>query len=174
VKSALVSSALEVVITPSEPADDARAMHALPGVQNADDGTPPFVRGREVSGIKVLLNNTGMLSPYNCETPTGNFTIVVNPFLLDGIFFRPGGFGPDTKTSSSLSPAYPPRAPSTNGDHRRGRTRVRSRLAQTSAAVCSWTQPSARNETRRLFRLIGAIRAYAPARNGADIGASRR
>ena len=52
-----------------------------------------FVRGGDVSETKVLLNNTVMLSPYNYQTPAGNYTLTVNPFLLDGIFFSSGGFG---------------------------------------------------------------------------------
>ncbi len=51
------------------------------------------MRGGDVSETKVLLNNIVMLSPYNYETPTGNYTVTVNPFLLDGIFFSSGGFG---------------------------------------------------------------------------------
>ena len=79
--------------TPGATADVARAMQTLPGVQNVDEGTGLFVRGGDVSETKVLLNNTVMLSPYNYETPTGNYTVTVNPFLLDGIFFSSGGFG---------------------------------------------------------------------------------
>ncbi len=86
-------TALEVVSTPGATADIARAMQTLPGVQNVDEGTGLFVRGGDVSETKVLLNNVVMLSPYNYETPTGNYTVTVNPFLLDGIFFSSGGFG---------------------------------------------------------------------------------
>ena len=86
-------TALEVVSTPGATADVARAMQTLPGVQNVDEGTGLFVRGGDVSETKVLLNNVVMLSPYNYETPTGNYTVTVNPFLLDGIFFSSGGFG---------------------------------------------------------------------------------
>ncbi|HEY7396345.1 MAG TPA: carboxypeptidase regulatory-like domain-containing protein, partial [Gemmatimonadaceae bacterium] len=86
-------TALEVVTTPGATADVARAMQTLPGVQNVDEGTGLFVRGGDVSETKVLLNNAVMLSPYNYETPTGNYTVSVNPFLLDGIFFSSGGFG---------------------------------------------------------------------------------
>jgi hypothetical protein len=86
-------TSLEVARTPGATADVARAMQTLPGVQNVDEGTGLFVRGGDVSETHVLLNDVVMLSPYNYETPTGNFTVTVNPFLLDGIFFSSGGFG---------------------------------------------------------------------------------
>ena len=86
-------TALQVATTPGATADVARAIQTLPGVQNVDEGTGLFVRGGDVSETKVLLNESVMLSPYNYETPTGNFTTTVNPFLLEGIFFSSGGFG---------------------------------------------------------------------------------
>jgi hypothetical protein len=86
-------TSIDVVSTPGATADVARAMQTLPGVQNVDEGTGLFVRGGDVSETKVLLNDVVMLSPYNYETPTGNYTVTVNPFLLDGIFFSSGGFG---------------------------------------------------------------------------------
>jgi hypothetical protein len=55
-------------------------MQTLPGVQNIDEGTGLFVRGGDVNETRVLLNDAVMLSPYNYETPTGNYTVTVNPF----------------------------------------------------------------------------------------------
>src|SRR5256885_1037107 len=78
---------------PGATADVARAIQTLPGVQSVDEGTGLFVRGGDVSETRVFLNDVAMLSPYNYETPTGNYTVTVNPFLLDGIFFSSGGFG---------------------------------------------------------------------------------
>src|SRR6202521_2295658 len=88
-----VLNAIQVASTPGATADIARAIQTLPGVQNVDEGTGLFVRGGDVSETKVLLNDVVMIEPYNYETPTGNYTVTVNPFLLDGIFFSSGGFG---------------------------------------------------------------------------------
>src|SRR4051812_16747534 len=86
-------NAIQVASTPGATADIARAIQTLPGVQNVDEGTGLFVRGGDVSETRVILNDVVMIAPYNYETPTGNYTVTVNPFLLEGIFFSSGGFG---------------------------------------------------------------------------------
>ena len=83
-----VLNAIQVASTPGATADIARAIQTLPGVQNVDEGTGLFVRGGDVSETRVLLNDVVMIAPYNYETPTGNHTVTVNPFLLDGYSFR--------------------------------------------------------------------------------------
>jgi vitamin B12 transporter len=167
-------TALEVVSTPGATADVARAMQTLPGVQNVDEGTGLFVRGGDVSETKVLLNNTVMLSPYNYETPTGNYTVTVNPFLLDGIFFSSGGFGArygnilsgvaDLRTAgrpvqSSVTAVAGLASVSTGAD-----------LALDHGVAIHAT--AARNDTELLFKLNGATRAYTPAPNGTDVSGS--
>src|SRR5262252_5055586 len=167
-------TALEVVSTPGATADIARAMQTLPGVQNVDEGTGLFVRGGDVSETKVLLNNTVMLSPYNYETPTGNYTVTVNPFLLDGIVFSSGGFGArygnilsgvaDLRTAgrpvqSSVTAVAGLASVSTGAD-----------LALDHGVAVHAT--AARNDTELLFKLNGETRAYSPAPNGTDVSAS--
>ena len=167
-------TALEVVTTPGATADIARAMQTLPGVQNVDDGTGLFVRGGDVSETKVLLNNTVMLSPYNYETPTGNFTVTVNPFLLDGIFFSSGGFG--VRYGNILSGVADLR---TAGRPVQTSYTAVAGLASVSTAAdialphgVGVHATAARNDTDLLFRVNGATRSYAPAPNGTDVSGS--
>ena len=115
-----------------------------------------------------------MLSPYNYETPTGNYTVTVNPFLLDGIFFSSGGFGArygnilsgvaDLRTQgrpvqSSLTGVAGLASVSTGAD-----------LALDHGIAVHAT--AARNDTELLFKLNGATRAYSPAPNGTDVSGS--
>ena len=167
-------TALEVVNTPGATADIARAMQTLPGVQNVDEGTGLFVRGGDVSETKVLLNNTVMLSPYNYETPTGNYTVTVNPFLLDGIFFSSGGFG--ARYGNILSGVADLR---TAGRPPQSSITAVAGLASVSTGAdllfdhgLAVHATAARNDTQLLFKLNGETRAYAPAPNGTDVSGS--
>lgn len=167
-------TALEVVTIPGATADVARAMQTLPGVQNVDEGTGLFVRGGDVSETKVLLNNTVMLSPYNYETPTGNYTVTVNPFLLDGIFFSSGGFG--ARYGNILSGVADLR---TQGRPVQSSVTGVAGLASVSSAAdlaldhgVTVHATAARNDTDLLFKLNGATRAYSPAPNGTDVSGS--
>jgi hypothetical protein len=167
-------TALEVVTTPGATADIARAMQTLPGVQNVDEGTGLFVRGGDVTETKVLLNNTVMLSPYNYETPTGNYTVTVNPFLLDGIFFSSGGFG--ARYGNILSGVADLR---TAGRPVQSSVTAVAGLASVSTGAdfaldhgIAVHATAARNDTELLFKLNGETRAYSPAPNGTDVSAS--
>jgi vitamin B12 transporter len=167
-------TAIEVVSTPGATADVARAMQTLPGVQNVDEGTGLFVRGGDVSETKVYLNNAVMLSPYNYETPTGNYTASVNPFLLDGIFFSSGGFGARYGNVLSgvadLRTAGRPALSSVTGVAGLASASTAADLALDHGLTVHAT--AARNDTRALFRLNGATRNYAPAPNGEDYSGS--
>jgi hypothetical protein len=167
-------TALEVVTTPGATADVARAMQTLPGVQNVDEGTGLFVRGGDVSETKVLLNNVVMLSPYNYETPTGNFTVTVNPFLLDGIFFSSGGFGARYGNILSgvadLRTAGRPTQSSVTGVLGLASASTSADYALSHGLTVHAT--AARSDTRYLFKLNGATRSYSPAPNGADVSGS--
>jgi TonB-dependent receptor-like protein/carboxypeptidase family protein len=167
-------TALEVVSTPGATADVARAMQTLPGVQSVDEGTGLFVRGGDVSETKVLLNNTVMLSPYNYETPTGNYTVTVNPFLLDGIFFSSGGFGARYGNILSgvadLRTAGRPVQTSFTGVAGLASVSTGADLALDHGVAVHAT--AARNDTQLLFKLNGATRSYSPAPNGTDVSGS--
>lgn len=167
-------TALEVVTTPGATADIARAMQTLPGVQNVDEGTGLFVRGGDVTETKVLLNNTVMLSPYNYETPTGNFTVTVNPFLLDGIFFSSGGFGARYGNILSgvadLRTAGRPAQTSVTAVAGLASISTEADVALSHGLAVHAT--AARNDTELLFKLNGATRSYAPAPNGTDVSGS--
>jgi vitamin B12 transporter len=167
-------TSLEVVTTPGATADVARAMQTLPGVQAVDEGTGLFVRGGDVGETKVLLNNTVMLSPYNYETPTGNFTVTVNPFLLDGIFFSSGGFG--VRYGNVLSGVADLR---TQGRPVQTTVTGAAGLASVSTGVDLALEHGVgihatvgESDTRWLFKLNGATRGYSPAPNGADYSGS--
>lgn len=167
-------TAIQVASTPGVTADIARAIQTLPGVQNVDEGTGLFVRGGDVSETRVILNDIVMIAPYNYETPTGNYTVTVNPFLLDGIFFSSGGFG--ARYGNVLSGIAD--------------LRTQGRPAQTSvigtaglAAVSVGLNLSlpegtgvrataTKSDTRPLFALNGSTRSYSPAPNGTDLSGS--
>jgi hypothetical protein len=167
-------TALEVVTTPGAIADVARAIQTLPGAQSVDEGSGLFVRGGDVSETKVLLNNTVMLSPYNYETPTGNFTVTVNPFLLDGIFFSSGGFG--ARYGNILSGVADLR---TQGRPAQTAVTGAAGLASVSTGAdvaldhgIGLHATIGQSDTRWLFKLNGATHAYSPAPSGADYSGS--
>ena len=167
-------TSLEVVTTPGATADIARAIQTLPGVQNVDEGTGLFVRGGDVNETKVLLNDVVMLSPYNYETPTGNYTVTVNPFLLDGIFFSSGGFGARYGNVLSgvadLSTAGRPLQSSITAVAGLASVSTGADLALADGLAVHAT--AARNDTDLLFKLNGSTRAYEPPPNGEDFSAS--
>jgi hypothetical protein len=167
-------TALEVVTTPGATADIARAIQTLPGVQNVDEGTGLFVRGGDVSETKVLLNNTVMLSPYNYQTPTGNYTVTVNPFLLDGIFFSSGGFG--ARYGNILSGVADLR---TAGRPVQSSETVVAGLASVSSGAdlalshgLTLHATAGHSDLRYLFDVNGSTRGYSPVPNGNDFSGS--
>ena len=167
-------TALEVVTTPGATADIARAIQTLPGVQNVDEGTGLFVRGGDVSETKVLLNNTVMLSPYNYQTPTGNYTVTVNPFLLDGIFFSSGGFG--ARYGNILSGVADLR---TAGRPVQSSETIVAGLASVSSGAdlalshgVTVHATAGRSDLRYLFDINGSTRSYSPIPNGDDFSGS--
>ncbi|HEV8446118.1 MAG TPA: TonB-dependent receptor [Gemmatimonadaceae bacterium] len=167
-------TALEVVTTPGATADIARAIQTLPGVQNVDEGTGLFVRGGDVSETKVLLNNTVMLSPYNYQTPTGNYTVTVNPFLLDGIFFSSGGFG--ARYGNILSGVADLR---TAGRPVQSSETVVAGLASVSSGAdlalshgLTVHATAGHSDLRYLFDVNGSTRSYSPVPNGNDFSGS--
>jgi vitamin B12 transporter len=167
-------NAIQVASTPGATADIARAIQTLPGVQNVDEGTGLFVRGGDVSETRVLLNDIVMIAPYNYETPTGNYTVTVNPFLLDGIFFSSGGFG--ARYGNILSGVADLR---TQGRPAQSSVVGTAGLAAVSGGLnfalsngvgthttATWS------DTRPLFKLNGSTRSYSPAPNGTDFSGS--
>ncbi len=167
-------NAIQVASTPGATADIARAIQTLPGVQNVDEGTGLFVRGGDVSETRVLLNDIVMIAPYNYETPTGNYTVTVNPFLLDGIFFSSGGFG--ARYGNILSGV---------ADLRTQGRPVQSSVVGTAglAAVSGGLNFALSNgvgthmtatwsDTRPLFKVNGSTHSYSPAPNGTDFSGS--
>jgi vitamin B12 transporter len=167
-------NAIQVASTPGATADIARAIQTLPGVQNVDEGTGLFVRGGDVSETRVLLNDIVMIAPYNYETPTGNYTVTVNPFLLDGIFFSSGGFG--ARYGNILSGVADLR---TQGRPAQSSVVGTAGLAAVSGGVNfalangAGTHTTATwSDTRPLFKLNGSTRSYSPAPNGTDFSGS--
>ncbi len=167
-------TAIQVASTPGVTADIARAIQTLPGVQNVDEGTGLFVRGGDVSETRVILNDVVMIAPYNYETPTGNYTVTVNPFLLDGIFFSSGGFG--ARYGNVLSGVADLRT--------QGRPAQTSVVATAGLAAVSGglnlalprstglRATATRSDLRPLFKLNGSTRSYSTAPNGTDLSGS--
>jgi vitamin B12 transporter len=167
-------NAIQVASTPGATADIARAIQTLPGVQNVDEGTGLFVRGGDVSETRVLLNDMVMIAPYNYETPTGNYTVTVNPFLLDGILFSSGGFG--ARYGNILSGVADLR---TQGRPAQSSVVGTAGLAAVSGGV-NFALPNGVgthttatwSDTRPLFKVNGSTRSYSPAPNGTDFSGS--
>jgi hypothetical protein len=169
-----VLNAIQVASTPGATADIARAIQTLPGVQNVDEGTGLFVRGGDVSETRVLLNDVALIAPYNYETPTGNYTVTVNPFLLDGIFFSSGGFG--ARYGNILSGVADLR---TQGRPVQTSIVGTAGLASISAGLnlalphgLGTRATATRSDTRPMFKLNGTTRSYSPAPNGTDFSGS--
>jgi hypothetical protein len=167
-------NAIQVATTPGATADIARAIQTLPGVQNVDEGTGLFVRGGDVSETRVILNDVVMIAPYNYETPTGNYTVTVNPFLLDGIFFSSGGFG--ARYGNILSGVADLR---TQGRPAQTSVVATAGLAAVSAGL-NFALPGMTglratgtlSDTKPLFAVNGSTRSYSPAPRGTDVSAS--
>jgi hypothetical protein len=83
---------LDIVRTPGAQADVFRALQLLPGVAKIDEGAGLFVRGGDVSEVRVLLDGTTIAHPFRYETPTGGQFGTVTPMLLEGLTFSTGGF----------------------------------------------------------------------------------
>lgn len=167
-------TSLQVATTPGATADVARAMQTLPGVQNVDEGTGLFVRGGDVSETKVVLNDAVMISPYNYEAPVGSYTVTVNPFLLDGIFFSSGGFG--VRYGNILSGVADLR---TQGRPSGTVVNFAAGLASVSGSGAvrlpngfGLRGTAGRSDTDLLFRVNGSTRNYTPPPNGSDYSAS--
>ena len=167
-------NAIEVASTPGATADIARAIQTLPGVQNVDEGTGLFVRGGDVSETRVLLNDIVLIAPYNYETPTGNYTVTVDPFLLDGIFFSSGGFG--ARYGNFLSGVADLR---TQGRPAQSSVVGTAGLAAVSGGVnlalpdgVGTHATATLSDTRPLFKVNGSTHSYSPAPNGTDFSGS--
>jgi len=165
---------LEVVTTPGTAADVNRAIQSLPGVQAGDEGTALFVRGGDFTETRVFLNEAGLLTPVQLQSPAGTFTGTVDPFLLDGIFFSSGGFG--ARYGDALSGIASLR---TQGRPTRSSVTASAGLAAVSGAGAlnlshdvSLRFAGNRSNLEPMFRLNGTTRDYNPPPHGYDASAS--
>lgn len=165
---------LEVVTTPGTAADVNRAIQSLPGVQAGDEGTALFVRGGDFTETRVFLNDAGLLTSVQLQTPSGTFTGTVDPFLLDGIFFSSGGFG--ARYGDALSGIAALR---TQGRPARSSATVSAGLAALSGSAAIKTSPNLslrfagnRSNLDPMFRLNGTNRRYDPPPHGYDLSGS--
>ena len=165
---------LEVVTTPGTAADVNRAIQSLPGVQAGDEGTALFVRGGDFTETRVFLNDAGLLTPVQVQSPSGTFTGTVDPFLLDGIFFSSGGFG--ARYGDALSGIAALR---TQGRPTRTSATASAGLAALSGAAALNLSPAlsvrvAGNKSNLdpMFRLNGTNRRYDPPPHGYDLSGS--
>ncbi|MGZ8852569.1 MAG: carboxypeptidase regulatory-like domain-containing protein, partial [Thermoanaerobaculia bacterium] len=62
---------LDIVRTPGAQADVFKALQTLPGVVKIDDGAGIFVRGGDVSEVRVLLDGAPIEHPFRYESPAG-------------------------------------------------------------------------------------------------------
>jgi hypothetical protein len=165
---------LEVVTTPGTAADVNRAIQSLPGVQAGDEGTALFVRGGDFTETRVFLNDAGLLTPVQLQSPSGTFTGTVDPFLLDGIFFSSGGFG--ARYGDALSGIA---ALKTQGRPTRSSATASAGLAAFSGSAALRLSPAVsvriagnKSNLDPMFRLNGTDRRYDPPPHGSDLSAS--
>jgi vitamin B12 transporter len=165
---------LEVVTTPGTAADVNRAIQSLPGVQAGDEGTALFVRGGDFTETRVFLNDAGLLTPVQLQSPSGTFTGTVDPFLLDGIFFSSGGFG--ARYGDALSGIAALR---TQGRPARTSATASAGLAALSGSAALKVSPTVslrvagnKSNLDPMFRLNGSDRRYDPPPHGYDMSAS--
>ena len=165
---------LEVVTTPGTAADVNRAIQSLPGVQAGDEGTALFVRGGDFTETRVFLNDAGLLTSVQLQSPAGTFTGTVDPFLLDGIFFSSGGFG--ARYGDALSGVASLR---TQGRPTRSSATASAGLAALSGSAALKLSPLVslrlagnRSNLDPMFRLNGTRRDYDPPPHGYDLSAS--
>jgi hypothetical protein len=83
---------LDVLRTPGAQADLFRALQLLPGVAKVDDGAGLFVRGGDISEVRVMLDGATIDHPFRYESPSGGQFGSVSPMLLEGLTFATGGF----------------------------------------------------------------------------------
>jgi hypothetical protein len=162
------------VTTPGTAADVNRAIQSLPGVQAGDEGTALFVRGGDFTETRVFLNDAGLLTPVQLQSPSGTFTGTVDPFLLDGIFFSSGGFG--ARYGDALSGIAALR---TQGRPARSSATATAGLAGLSGSAALKLSPSLsirvagnRSNLDPMLRLNGTRREYDPPPHGYDLSAS--
>jgi hypothetical protein len=165
---------LEVVTTPGTAADVNRAIQSLPGVQAGDEGTALFVRGGDFTETRVFLNEAGLLTPVQLQSPSGTFTGTVDPFLLDGIFFSSGGFG--ARYGDALSGIAALR---TLGRPTRTSATASAGLAAYSGAAALKLSPALslraagnRSDLDPMLRFNGTSRRYDPPPHGYDVSGS--
>ena len=165
---------LEVVTTPGTAADVNRAIQSLPGVQAGDEGTALFVRGGDYTETRVFLNEAGLVTPIQLQSPAGTFTGTVDPFLLDGIFFSSGGFG--ARYGDALSGMAALR---TLGRPGRSSATATAGLAALSGSAALKLSPAVslrfagnRANLEPMFRVNGTRRDYDPPPHGYDVSGS--
>jgi hypothetical protein len=165
---------LEVVTTPGTAGDVNRAIQSLPGVQAGDEGTALFVRGGDFTETRVFLNDAGLVTSVQLQSPAGTFTGTVDPFLLDGIFFSSGGFG--ARYGDALSGVAALR---TQGRPTRSSATASAGLAALSGSAALKVSPAVslrlaanRSNLEPMFRVNGTRRDYDPPPHGYDVSGS--
>jgi hypothetical protein len=99
--SAYELKTLDILKAAGAQADVMRALQTMPGVAKVDDGAGLFVRGGDVSEVRVLLDGATIAHPFRYETPAGGMFGSVTPMLLEGLTFSTGGFS--AKWGNALS-----------------------------------------------------------------------
>jgi len=169
-----VLTPLEVVTTPGAHADVARALQALPGVQNVDEGTALFVRGGDYTETKTLIDGAVLFTAFTYDSPNATFIGTVDPFLLDGIQFSSGGFGAKhgDAMSAIASLRTQGRATSTSATLGAG---LAALSASAGTAITSKLGVRAAGnlfDTDVLFRVNGSTASYSPPPFGHDLSGS--
>ena len=110
----------------------------------------------------------------NYETPTGNFTTTVNPFLLEGIFFSSGGFG--ARYGNILSGVADlhtqGRPPTTSMTGVAGLAAISGGMSLALPHGVGVHATATRSDTDLLFKLNGSTHEYVPPPNGRDLSGS--
>jgi vitamin B12 transporter len=165
---------LDVLRTPGAQADLFRALQTLPGIVKIDEGAGLFVRGGDVSEVKVMLDGTTIAHPFRQETPSGGQFGSVPPLLLEGLAFSTGGFS--AKYGNALSAVLELRG---LGQPRAGEALFTAgfaglavRASDAEGEHAGFRASGNLSTTRLLFDINGAPRQFDRQPGGWDLNAS--
>lgn len=165
---------LEILKTAGAQADIFRALQMMPGVAKLDEGAGLFVRGGDVSEVRVLLDGTTIAHPFRYETPSGGQFGTITPMLIEGLAFSTGGFS--VRFGNALSAVLDLRGlgkPSSNqGLFTAGLAGASARASLRGGEDSGLWASGNITTTKLLFELNGAPRRFDQLPEGHDVNLS--
>jgi hypothetical protein len=165
---------LEVLRTPGAQADVFKALQTLPGVAKVDEGAGLFVRGGDVSEVRVMLDGATIDHPFRYESPAGGQFGSITPMLLEGLAFTTGGFS--ARYGNALSGVLDLRGlgkPASSGwTATGGLAGVSARVASPASEASGFRASGNFSSTKLMFKLNGAPREFDKMPSSWDLNAS--